>query len=295
MVRQSNNMHAHMIAKQQFIIFCVSPILGCSSWRSSPLSVHSARFARHRMWNISNITNYYYYTRPPFRCAARACADAVRPAALRYIARYCVYIRELCLRPNPCGIECTDCTAQYTLPEMGGSIEPPEPPLATGLFTCYQLPRLQRWSPFLVPWSYHRKHWGYTKKMRHRPMSCGNLIQVSHTVHTVSVGYSNAMESSTTSAVASVKWYFSTLPSNMPCPPCSSTQRKRCHPWLQTSLQAVEEWDMVDLNIIHWRTGEYWWPSSVSSLALSWRQRRRTSPHQIPSHSRCNSSKRRVL
>ena len=72
----------------------------------------------------------YYYTRPPFRCAARACADAVRPAAL-HCSLLC--ISELCLRPNPCGIECTDCTAQYTLPEMGGSIEPPEPPLATGL------------------------------------------------------------------------------------------------------------------------------------------------------------------
>ena len=77
----------------------------------------------------SNITNYYY-TRPPFRCAARACADAVRPAAL-HCSMLC--ISELCLRPNPCGIECTDCTAQYTLPAMGGSIEPPEPPLATGL------------------------------------------------------------------------------------------------------------------------------------------------------------------
>ena len=77
----------------------------------------------------SNITNYYY-TRPPFRCAARACADAVLPAAL-HCSLLC--ISELCLRPNPCGIECTDCTAQYTLPEMGGSIEPPEPPLATGL------------------------------------------------------------------------------------------------------------------------------------------------------------------
>ena len=72
----------------------------------------------------SNITNYYY-TRPPFRCTARACADVVRPAAL-HCSILC--IRELCLRPNPCGIECTDCTAQYTLPEMGGSIEPPEPP-----------------------------------------------------------------------------------------------------------------------------------------------------------------------
>ena len=79
----------------------------------------------------SNITNYYY-TRPPFRCTARACADAVRSAAL-HCSILC--IRELCLRPNPCGIECTDCTAQYTLPEMGGSIEPPEPPLATGLYT----------------------------------------------------------------------------------------------------------------------------------------------------------------
>ena len=82
----------------------------------------------------SNITNYYY-TRPPFRCAARACADAVLPAAL-HCSLLC--ISELCLRPNPCGIECTDCTAQYTLPEMGGSIEPPEPPLATGL-PSYQL------------------------------------------------------------------------------------------------------------------------------------------------------------
>ena len=79
----------------------------------------------------SNITNYYY-TRPPFRCAARACADAVLPAAL-HCSLLC--ISELCLRPNPCGIECTDCTAQYTLPEMGGSIEPPEPPLATGLWS----------------------------------------------------------------------------------------------------------------------------------------------------------------
>ena len=79
----------------------------------------------------SNITNYYY-TRPPFRCAARACADAVLPAAL-HCSLLC--ISELCLRPNPCGIECTDCTAQYTLPEMGGSIEPPEPPLATGLIS----------------------------------------------------------------------------------------------------------------------------------------------------------------
>ena len=77
----------------------------------------------------SNITNYYY-TLPPFRCAARACADAVRPAAL-HCSMLC--ISELCLRPNPCGIECTDCTAQYTLPAMGVSIEPPEPPLATGL------------------------------------------------------------------------------------------------------------------------------------------------------------------
>ena len=83
----------------------------------------------------SNITNYYY-TRPPFRCAARACADAVLPAAL-HCSLLC--ISELCLRPNPCGIECTDCTAQYTLPEMGGSIEPPEPPLATGLiYYCFQ-------------------------------------------------------------------------------------------------------------------------------------------------------------
>ena len=121
MVRQSHNVHAHMIAKQQFAIFVFHPFTATVCPLAS-LAIKCETFT-------SNITNYYY-TCPRFRCAARVCADAMRPAAL-HCSILC--IRELCLRPNPCGIECTDCTAQYTLPEMGGSIESPEPPLATGL------------------------------------------------------------------------------------------------------------------------------------------------------------------